>query len=123
MYGIRQTTTANFSASLQRNTVHPVTPPSNGASPGAKTMRAPQGRTLGEGGASMPNGKRKEYRGYRIEATLPDPTGWRVTVYRLNANVPQPLRASDIRYASAADAMAVGHRDIDWLLSKRTCLQ
>jgi hypothetical protein len=64
----------------------------------------------------MPNSKRKEYRGYRIEASLPDAHGWRVTVYRLTQTVPQPLRPSEIRYPSATSAMAAGHRDIDWLL-------
>ena len=66
----------------------------------------------------MPNNKRKEYRGYRIEAALPDARGWRVTVYRLKPSIPNPLRPSDIRYPSATSAMAAGHRDIDWLLQK-----
>ncbi len=61
----------------------------------------------------MYNVRRKEYRGYRIETYLRDPAGWRVYLYRLSTHLPPMVRQRDIRYASAADALAAGQREID----------
>ncbi len=66
--------------------------------------------------AAMAGFKRKEYRGYRIEAVLPDQNGWRVTVFRLSVERPAPLRPSDIRHTSADNALEAGRREVDWLL-------
>jgi hypothetical protein len=67
----------------------------------------------------MPNRKRNEYRGYRIEASQHDASGWRVVVYRLKPDLPPPFRPSIITYVSAASAMSAGRKDVDWLLDKR----
>jgi hypothetical protein len=60
--------------------------------------------------------KRSQYRGYRIEATLAGPAGWRVSVFRLSTKVPAPPGQSSLLYASARAAIGGGVRAVDWLL-------